>query len=410
MDSHILTVVTHGSLRNQLDQQEWNLAKASRSHLTTTSSLTLACLFAVVFTTRTCHAQAQNLVHPYLSQSAIAMHQILQAPCEQELEIVPLETLLDSIASAYQVPIWCDRRVARDLPITIDRREETLEQFLKRAVAFADADLIPLAGVLMVCPKSHRDAIEASHWRLAVSHSRSPLRPLGNKSFGWPDGSVASTVIDEFAARCSLDPKWNYKIDRDIWRAFEFPKATSAASISVCLLSGFDLCLTEQGGNWVVGPLPESELQAEWVYALEDIKRIGPTAWNGWRERWPDSKFAKTTKPDGWRVTATVASHRDLIAPLIPKKKWDKPKPSEVSLDRRVYSATFVDKELELVIRSLAASTKLDFYPLPLPASLESKKVNMKLDRTPIDEILKEISRQCGVRFKRDGQRVEIIP
>ncbi len=410
MDSRLLTVVTHGSLRNQLIEQEWNLAKASCSHLTTYRSLTLACTLMLAFTMDAMRAFGQNTGHPYMSQYAISMQQILQAPCEQELEIVPLETLLDSIASAYQIPIWTDRRISRDMSITIDRREETLESFLKRAIANADADLIPLAGVLMVCPKSKRDEIEASHWRLAVLRSASTLRPLGNKPFGWPDGYEASAVLEDFATRCLPDSKWVLKIDRDRWRAFEFPKTTTPASIGVCLLSGFDLCLAEQEGKLVVAPIATLDSKVEWTYIKEDIARIGEAAWNGWRERWPDAKFVKSTKPEGWRVSGTVASHRDLISTLIPKKKWDKPKPSEVGLDRRVYSATFQDKELELVIRSLAASTKLDFYPLPLPASLETKKVNLKLNRTPIDQILKEITKQCGVRFKRDGQRVEIIP
>ena len=69
-----------------------------------------------------------------------------------------------------------------------------------------------------------------------------------------------------------------------------------------------------------------------------------------------------------------------------------------------------IQGELERVIRSLAAQTKLDFHPLPLPAILESKKVKLKLNKTSLDDILKEITNQCGVRFKRDGQKVEIIP
>ena len=80
-----------------------------------------------------------------------------------------------------------------------------------------------------------------------------------------------------------------------------------------------------------------------------------------------------------------------------------------MGLDRKGLSGT-LEGELELVVRSLAAQTKLDFFPIPLPSSLESTRVKLKLDKTPIDEILKEITKQCGVRFKRDGQRVEIIP
>ncbi len=410
LDSRTLTVVAHLPLRNQLIAQGWNLAKAHGSHLTTNRSLTPALFLMLVFASPTTYALAQSGGHPYLSQSAISMQQMLQVPCEQGFERAPLEVLLDSVASAYEITIWCDRRIARDTPVTIERREETLESFLNRAIIQADAVLIPLAGVLMVCPRANRDAVDAAHWRLSVARSASALRPLGAKPFSWPDGYVASAAIQDFVARCMPDANWNIKIDKDIWRAFEFPKTTTAASISICMLSGFNLCLEEQEGKLVVAPIAIADSKVEWTYSKEDVKRIGEAAWKSWRERWPDATFVKSTKPDGWRVSATVASHRDLIAPLIPKKKWEKPKPSEVGLDRRVFSQTINDQELERVIRSLAAATKLEFYPLPLPASLEAKKVTMKLDKTPLDAILKEITNQCGVKFRRDGQRIEIIP
>jgi len=404
------TLVAHLSVRNQLIEQEWNLVKAYSSRLTMHPVVTLALISMLVFWTNTEQSLGQSTSHPYMSQSANSMQQMLQAPCEQVLENVSLEALIDSISGAYDIPIWCDRRIAKDTLVTLEKREESLESFLNRAVVKANAVLIPLAGVLMICPRSRSDEIEAAHWRLAVSRSASSMRPLGAKSFGWPDGYVASAAIRDFVTRCMPEANLNIKIERDIWRTFEFPKSTTPATVSVCLLSGFDQCLADQDGTLAITPIASTDAKVEWTYTMEDIKKIGELAWKSWRDRWPEATFMKSAKPAGWRVIATVASHRDLIAPLIPKKKWEKPKPSEVGLDRKAYSATFENEELERVIRSLAASTKIEFYPMPLPASLESKKVNLKLVKTPLDEILKELTKQCGVRFKRDGQRVEIIP
>jgi hypothetical protein len=156
--------------------------------------------------------------------------------------------------------------------------------------------------------------------------------------------------------------------------------------------------------------MSEVDPNVTWTYSNEDIqKRIGESARKTWRQRWPEAVIAKSTKPEGWRVVASVASHRDLIGPLIPRKKWEKPKPGDVGLEKKGFSGA-LEGELELVIRSLAAQTKLEFFPVPLPSSLETKKVKLKLDKTPLEDILKEITRQSGVRFKRDGQRVEVIP
>jgi len=66
--------------------------------------------------------------------------------------------------------------------------------------------------------------------------------------------------------------------------------------------------------------------------------------------------------------------------------------------------------ELEYVILSLAASAKLEFSPLPLPVDQKSKQVKLDLNNTPVDEILKELTKQSGVQFKRQGNKVVIIP
>ena len=410
MDSHNPTVVARLSVCNQLIEQELILVKAGCSHLTMSLRVTFTLLSMLVFLINSASTLSQSVGHPCMSQYAITTQQMLHASCEQVVESVSLEALIDSISAAYEIPIWCDRRIPRDTLVTLEKRDETLESFLNRAVANADAVLVPLAGVLLVCPRSNRDEIEAAHWRLATSKSVGSLRSLGSKPFGWADGYHATAALQDFVLRCIPDTKLSFKIDRDIWRAFEFPKTTTAATIAVCLLSGFDQCIADREGALVVVSIASDDVSVDLTYSKEDIKKIGEPTWKSWRQSWPQAKVLKSAKPDGWRVTATVASHRDLIASLIPKKKWDKPKPSEVGADRKAYSATFENEELERVIRSLAASTKMEFYPMPLPASLESKKVSLVLVKTPLDEILRELTKQCGVRFKRDGQRIEVIP
>ena len=409
MNSCIPTLVADRSLRNQLVEQEWKLVKALRATLTTHWSLTLSPLSMLVFALLSNQVLAQSSSHPFLTPQAVAVQQLLQAPCEQGSDPKSIESLLDGISLAYEMPIWCDRRIARDLVVTMERREESLGSYLNRSISQVDAVLIPLSGVILVCPKKHADEIETAYWKLSASRTANLLRTLGAKPFGWPDGSVVSEILKEFELRCAPDSKWNVQIERDIWRAFEFPKTTASTSICICLLSGFDLCLSEQNGNAELVPIASLGTQVEWNYSKEDVRKIGESAWKAWRTQWPDAEVTKTTKPDGWRVSATPASHRELIGPLIPKKKWDKPKASEVGVDQKTFSGP-LEGELERVLRSLAAQTKLDFYPFPLPASLESKRVQLKLDKAKLDDILKEITNQCGVRFRRDGKRVEIIP
>ncbi|HUP79495.1 MAG TPA: hypothetical protein VM260_13165, partial [Pirellula sp.] len=179
MNPSATTLVTPVSLRNQFIQQESKLEKASCSYLTTPHSATLIQVAMLAFFALSGQAFSQSTTHPYLSVSAIAIQQSLQAPCEQVVQNASLESLLDSISSAYEISIWCDRRIARDTLVTVERRDGLLEDFLNRAIEKVDAVLIPLAGVLLVAPKSERDAIEAAYWRLTVSRAANTLRPMG---------------------------------------------------------------------------------------------------------------------------------------------------------------------------------------------------------------------------------------
>ncbi|MCY2983863.1 MAG: STN domain-containing protein [Planctomycetota bacterium] len=406
MNSSRLTLLTLNSLRNQLIRQEYKLAKADCSHLTLNRSVTLALFAWLVLSSMPMQAFSQNeSSHPCLSASAIPIQQVLQAPCEQSFESQSLELMLDNIGAAYSVPIWCDRRIARDTAISMDRRDETLESFLSRAIDKVDAVLIPIDGVIMVVPSAKRDEIDANYWRLSVSPAAKKMRPTGAKPFGWSDGSVALNIIQDFSVRCAPDANLEFKIEHDIWRKFEFRKTSSPASISVCLLSGFDLGLADQKGVLVVAPIEPVDSSVVWTYSNEEIeKKIGPMAWKEWRAQWPSASISKSAKPAGWRVTATVAGHRDLIRPLIPKKKWEQPK-----LEQKGFTGP-MEGELEYVIRSLAVNAKLEFFPLPLPADQKSIQVKLILKNTPIDEILKEITKQSGVQFKRQGNRVEVLP
>ena len=406
MNSSRTTLLTADSLRNQLIHQEYKLEKADCSYLTMDRPVTFALFAWLAFISMSMQAFSQSESnHPCLSAIAIQTQQTLQAPCGQSFESQSLELMLDNISAAYSVPIWCDRRIARDTAISMDRQNETLESFLNRAIAKVDAALIPLDGVIMVVPSVNRDEVDASLWRLIVSPAVKKMKPLGAKPFHWPDGSQALDILQDFSTRCIPDANLEFTIEHDIWRGFEFRKTTSAASISTCLLSGFDMCLGDQNGKLAVVPIQPAESNVIWTYTSEEIeKKIGPAAWKEWRAGWPSASIAKSTRPAGWKVTATVAAHRDLIRPLIPKKKWDQPK-----LEQKSFTGP-MEGELEYVIRSLAANANLEFYPLPLPVIQKSKQVKLVLKNTPVDDILKELTKQSGVQFKRQGNRVEILP
>ena len=81
--------------------------------------------------------------HPSMTAASIALQQGLQAPCRTYVS-APLESLLEVISKEQGIPIWIDRRIAKDTKIEIEKQEETLETFLTRAAASVDGALVPV--------------------------------------------------------------------------------------------------------------------------------------------------------------------------------------------------------------------------------------------------------------------------
>lgn len=341
--------------------------------------------------------------HPSMTAASIALQQRLQSPCRTYVS-APFESLLEVISKEQGIPIWIDRRIAKDTKIEIEKQEETLETFLTRAAASVDGALVPVDGVLVIVPKLKQASIEAAYWRLCESRAGSSLTRMDSTPFGWPEASVPSKIFNEFVGRYGLQELNEATLEYDLWKKFEFRKS-SPASISVCLLSGFGLCLADENNHLKIVSLERSGNDAfnvTWLYKASEVKRIGEGYWREWLARWPDA-VSKTTKTGDYHIQAPVAAHRDLVRPLFPVKKPDTKKQG-IS----VFSGP-LKGELEVVIRSLAVQAQLEFAPLPLPPKLGSKTIDITLNNSTIDDILKLIGKESGLEFRKTGQRVEIV-
>lgn len=395
------TLIATRSLRNKIVQQQSVRNKPLQSCLTRARIVTLASIALLVLQSHACGQMAPN--HPSMTAASIALQQRLQSPCRTYVS-APFESLLEVISKEQGIPIWIDRRIAKDTKIEIVKQEETLETFLTRAAASVDGALVPVDGVLVVVPKPKQASIEAAYWRLCVSRAGSSLTRIDSTPFGWPDASVPSRIFNEFVGRYGLQELNESTLEYDLWKKFEFRKS-SPASISLCLLSGFDLCLADENNHLKIVSLERSGNDAfnvTWLYKASEVKRIGEEYWRDWRTRWPDA-VSKTTKTGDYNIQAPVAAHRDLVRPLFPVKKPDTKKQG-IS----VFSGP-LKGELEVVIRSLAVQAQLEFAPLPLPPKLGSKTIDVTLNNSTIDDILKLIGKESGLEFRKSGQSVEIV-
>lgn len=371
--------------------------------------IVLAVLFVFLLQT---FLQAQAIVHPYLSPGAIATTQVLLSPNESRSENASLEWLLERTAKENGLNIWCDRRIARDTLVTIkptddERSMATIEQSLSAACDQVDAAILPLDGVIAIVPKSKRDILATVYWKLIVSKKLNALAMSKSKQKPWTKGAQASDLLEQFRSVHLPSISQIPEIEHDLWPAFDFREAT-VASVSVCLLGGFDLCLVESEQGLVIEPLSEWEASlgqdvlVEWLYDQKMIDRTKEEDRKAWKLRWPDSKGIRSVKPLGSRMTATAMAHYDFAKLLTPPR----PKPTKNST--KVFSGT-IKADLPRLLDWMSNQFQLEFYPLPLPAEYATKQIDLDVKEITMDELLSLVAKKASIEFKKSGKRVEVV-
>ena len=412
------TLVARLPFRNLWICYQTIFANAYKTSLTATSFVIPYCFLARVVSAvllaffLQSPIQAQAIVHPYLSPSAIATTQALLSPNESSFENASLEWLLERTAKENGLNIWCDRRIARDTLVTINQMDSarplaTIEQLLLAACDQVDAAILPLAGVIAIVPKSKRDILANVYWKLIVSKKSNALAVSESKQKPWAKGAQASDLLEQFRSVHLPSISKIPEIEHDVWPAFDFRDAT-VASVSVCLLGGFDLCLVERGQGLAIEPLAEWEASmkqdalVEWLYEQKMIDRTNEEDRKAWKLRWPDSKGVRNGKPLGSRISATAMAHYDFAKLLTPPR----PKPTKNST--KVFSGT-IKSDLPRLLDWMSNRFQLEFYPLPLPDEYATKQIDLDVKEITMEELLSLVAKKASIEFKMSGKRVEVV-
>ncbi len=350
-------------------------------------------------------AHAQVATHPYRTAQAIALQSALNT--EWNLPPIAGQSLLQ-VAGEWSVatrnPVWIDRRIASDTKLNIESSDKTMGEVLAQIAEGLNAEIARIDRVLMIVPKSHADCIENTYWTLTTAASSAAWMRVEKVSMHWEEGAAAEDLIAEFANRYRVANASATSIEHDLWRGMRWEQVTPAA-VGLCLLSGFDLGLEIEGTSLKVAPLCNAtELTPAWEYR-DEVQRIGREAWQAWRAHWPDAKVEKIDRNGiaHWRITASVAAHRQLVAPLaLPVKR---PLRNEPDLQR--FTGRYRG-ELRNILGSLAAQLKLELTAVDLPEQILRHELDLSFENSPLEEILQKIGTAAGVRITRDAARLTV--
>ncbi len=371
--------------------------------------LTFAILWIAFSFAPTPVANAQQRSHPFLTPLQIELQQKLQAPA-QSIGPYSMEEAVKILSKAYHIPFWIDRHVPRDRVVRVSGAERaTLEDLLQRITEQADASILLIDGIVAIVPKESSKVIDQAAWDF-FSRATPPQWQRKELKFGWEIGTTMQQVATELCQAFGMDSDWVNEVEHDIWPSQTFDNASRIA-IASCVLSAMDRRLIWSDGKVQAVPLNRSEAtptksqidhQVAWSYSKQMIDQLGPTHCRAWRETHPDVQIERQAN-GVWKIQATPAEHRSLVAPLVPRKVWTIDQTSKA-----VFSGG-IQGPFGAIVEGIGQKFQIEFFPLPLPPAVANKGISLQFENATLQEVLTRLAQEGGVEFISRGNGYEIV-
>jgi hypothetical protein len=330
--------------------------------------------------------------HPYLGSTTVATHQRLQSPLDDQIDGA-FGYAMDTLSRLYDLPMWVDRHIAKDDMVTVEPNKESLEFWLERMADRVDSQVIILDNLVLIAPNSIADSLSLAYWELKTSKIPREWNKVDNPGLSWSHGSTSIDVSNALCHFAKLDNGWTSNVDHDHWPEHSFSKVNRLAIATSVLGSlGKKLRIKDEKASVVPLVVQGAQLQpVPWKYTPSQMVQIGREHWIAWKTDNPTAVVQK--QGESWLISASPKAHRSLVRPLIPTKKWIRPKSNLYSLK--------LQGSLEKMVPELAMQLKLDISPLPMPEKIGKRQVMIDVKDATIDVMLREIGNAGGIEFRK---------
>jgi hypothetical protein len=227
-------------------------------------------------------------------------------------------------------------------------------------------------------------------------------RPLAWPRLAEPRGLVTSLV-----ERLGWQPTRADLIPHDLWSAGSLPESSAVEQLTV-LLIGFDLSFAVRADQRRLEIVPLEPATIRRRYQLANHQ---PDAVALLRMELPDSRVLIEGKTAV--VDARVEEHERLIALLRGKTAAPRRRPPQRSTTQ-VYTLRVQEQPVGVVLRELAERLKwtieIDESSIRAAGRSLDARVSFAVEERNQDELLEAVLRPAGLDYRRDGERLRIIP
>ena len=323
-----------------------------------------------------------------------------------------LRKALDSLSRAQQVAVLIDRRVDPGQKLELQLNELPLEATLHEIARRQELGVSLLRSVVYFGPlraSSPLRTIAAMRTeeirRLPVGLQRRFLLP---KRFGWDDFAMPRELLVELAEQSGLEIEGAHRVPHDLWAAADLPPLSLVDRLTLILVQ-FDLTFQLAGDAKTLSlvPLPDEVALTRGYPGGPDPKATAKK----YAALVPQSRI-KVVGSQVY-VSGLLEAHERLSSAGRPPKQ-PTPGPADGSFADKRFTLRAQQQPAEALLQALAEKLSLDFRIdrralQEAGISLETR-VSLSVKDATIDELLSEVLRPTGLKFRRRGSVVEIRP
>jgi hypothetical protein len=324
---------------------------------------------------------------------------------------VPLRQSLTRFCESKKLAFVLDRRIDPDRKFELTVDDAPLEEVLLRIASRLDVGWAMVGPVSYFGPKPTVESIrtvaalraqEAAKLPPAVRTTWGQLRPLK-----WSDATSPKDLLTTLGREHKFEIKGLNQVPHDLWAAADWP-AVNLASRLTLILAQFDLSfeIAADGASISLVPFP-ADAKIEIAY---NVPGSAEEIASGLRQN--TLLVAAEINPTGNKIVVRARQEdHDAIKDLLARRPVKRTNVRENIKDVYTLKVTLAaDKLLDQLAKKLSLELKIDHDAIAAKGLSLSQEVQLDVKQVNLDQLLRAVLDPVGLRFKRNGKVVEVMP
>lgn len=342
-------------------------------------------------------------------KTGIDFEKRLDSEVDMQWEDVPLADALDRLANTQEIAFFLDRRIDPDQLISLSANAIPLEMVVRTLAQKAGGGSCHVGSVVYIGPAdtARNLATVAAVQDDFARQARDPvLRDLiSSETLAWPELTEPRKLLTDLAGQHRLSFRnLDEAVPHDLWRAGEFPKITSAESLTL-LLAGF-------GATYRLVKNAAGDSQLELIPLPEDPKFSKRFPFRG--DLNDASSKLKAEFPElavetqSGAVTVTGRFEEVTLAGRM--LRGETIRRMNVTPGKKLYTLTVQQQPLGAVLDSLAKSLSLKVETSDEVQEALHQRVSFSVEKVDVAALLQAAMAEAPVQWELNGDVLKVTP